>query len=506
MGSPVSREISKNSQSEEDQETHRINIEIMNEKLQQTKIETQRKAQQAKIETERKAQQAKIETEQEAEKLQQTKIETERKVQQAKIETEQEAEKLRQTKIETDEKKIKFRLFVTGCVTLAMDHFLRGTRYGRKFCVKLRLNISPSRFFDRTLVTKTIIEDKAREAVIDTCAHMKLPSILIGPSGCGKSTLLLQIINRVKFTQKNFFLFPRLTAFVSLRNISSVTLKASSDREIAENMLQAANNLFNSIGYPVNISMLSRMSIKSFAMFGSKIDITSDRIITNRMKEALDILFECMNEARGFIVLDEVHDLIRNDRLAQSGGCEVFHYLAYLLVVHIVNNQRVQGVLAGSSNYLLKELDKTVVGPRLYFTYIQDFDKSLVLSYLENSLKIPADAATYIIDKCGTRLRLLDRFIRISNLAEAQLGVTAQDIAANELVKEFYALSNKLPELLVTMKNIVDGKSMYVKDLPKDLQLVDYIGKILYVGPGSQIYFQNKVIERAWVKFVETLK
>jgi len=488
MGSSGSRELSKDSQYEEAQETHRIKIQLMDEKLQRSKIETEQKAQQAKIETEQKAQ-----------ILQRSKIETEQKAQQAKIETDEKAQILQQ-------EKIKVYVFETVCLTLAMDHLFRGTRYGRKFCVKLRLNLSPSRFFDRTLVTKTIIKDKAREAVIDKCVHMRLPSILIGPSGCGKSTLLMQIINRVKFTQKNFFLLPRLTAFVSLRNISSVTSKASSDREIAKNMHQAATNLFNSIGYPVNISMVNRMSIKRFSMLGSKIDITVDETLTNRMKEALEILFECLNEARGFIVLDEVHDLIRNDRLAQSGGREVFHYLVYLLVIHIVNTQRVQGVLAGSSNYLLKELNKTVVGPRLYFTYIQDFDKSLVLSYLENSLHIPADAATHIIDKFGTRLRLLDRCVRISNLAEAQLEVTAQDIAADELVKDFYALSDKLPELLITMKNIVDGNSMYVEDLPKDLQLVDYIGKILYVGPGSQIYFQNKVIERAWVKFIETSK
>ena len=36
----------------------------------------------------------------------------------------------------------------TGLFFVAIDHLLRGTRFGRKFCVRLHLYLSPSRFFD----------------------------------------------------------------------------------------------------------------------------------------------------------------------------------------------------------------------------------------------------------------------------------------------------------------------------------------------------------------------
>ena len=204
---------------------------------------------------------------------------------------------------------------------------------------------------------------------------------------------------------------------------------------------------------------------KSFKiLFGvAENEETVDVVVRYRIKHALVVLFECMSDARRFIAFDEMQDLIRNDRIAQSGGQEVFDYLAYLFVIHIVNSQRVQGICAGSSNYLLRELNKTIAhGSRLYCVYIQDFDKPIVHSHSENTLHIPADVATYFIDKykCGTRLRLLQRCARISNLAEAQSEVAAQDITTHELVKQFYALSRNYPELLVTMKSLGNGESM----------------------------------------------
>ena len=471
MGSPVSKELSKNSESEEDQEK-KIKIQILNEKLQQEKIETETKAKQAKIETETKEMKAKIE--------------------------------ILQIQLFNS-------LFLTGFVTLATDYLIRGTRFGRKCCVKLHLNLSPSRFINTLKEKESIIMNKAREADINSCALMTLPTVIIGPTGCGKSTLLNQIINHVKCTQKRYFFFPRLTAFVSLRNIDSVTQNSSSEKQKTANIQEAAKNLFKSIGFPVNTSISSRMinSVKRITIITNTlgIEMNPDLAVTDRMKEALELLFECLSDAQGFVALDEVHDLIRNDRLAESGGRVVFNYLAYLFVIHIVNSKRVQGVCAGSSNHLFRELNKTVAhGHRLCEVYITDFDKPEVLSYLENTRHIPADVATFIIDNCGTRLRSLERCVGISSLARAQTVIAAHDIGARHIVEEFYAFSETYPELLVTMKSIVDGKSMYLKDLPKDLQLVEYIGRVLYVGPGSQLYFQNTLIERAWKNLVETSK
>jgi len=487
MGSPVSKELSKKNESEEAQEK-KINIQILNEKLQQTKIETETKAKQAKIEIELKE------------------IEKETKANQAKIDKEN-------NEIASWQYKFFNSLFLTGFVTLSADYLIRGTRFGRKNCIKLHLNLTPSRFINALKKKESIIMDKTRVDNINRCALMTLPTVIIGPTGCGKSTLLNQIINHVKCTQKRCFFFPRLTAFVSLRQIDSETQQSSSssERQKAANIQEAATNLFVSIGYPVNSSILCSIidSVKSIRIKSEnfRIDLNPDLVAKNRMKEALGLLFECLSDARGFVAFDEVHDLIRNDRLAESGGREIFHYLAFLFVIHIVNSQRVQGVCAGSSNHLLSELNETLVhGTRLCHLYIQDFDKSEVLSYLENTLHIPADVATFIIDKCGTRLRLLQSFTGISNLAQAQTVTATLDISARQIVEKFYAFSEKYPELLVTMNSIVNGESVYFKNLPKDVQLIDYIGRVLYVGPGSQLFFQDAVIERAWKKIVETSK
>ena len=89
--------------------------------------------------------------------------------------------------------------------------------------------------------------------------------------------------------------------------------------------------------------MLTSVKGVTFKWYGvGEVDVANNWLVSYRMKEALEVLFECLSDAQGFIAFDELHDLVCNDRLADLGGRDVFSCLAKL----IVNSQRVQGILA----------------------------------------------------------------------------------------------------------------------------------------------------------------
>jgi hypothetical protein len=52
-----------------------------------------------------------------------------------------------------------------------------------------------------------------------------------------------------------------------------------------------------------------------------------------------------MAESGGLIIIDEVLDLMRDDRLKYSGGERIFNHLATLIVTNMVNFSKVKGHL-----------------------------------------------------------------------------------------------------------------------------------------------------------------
>ena len=516
MGSAFTKDLKKEDSEKEKYEelAQNIKLKILNQELQQKIDEAVLKNQL----TAEKVQQAQANTQLAAEKVQQAQANTQskvlknqltaEKVEQAQANTQLAAEKVLQAQTNTKVINVFYSSVGFGFFCVATDHLLRGTRFGRKFCVRMHLHLSRSRFSEFFKGHVVIINDKARESVIKSCIAMTLPSILVGPTGSGKTTLLKQILDRVKNTEKTSWSLPRPTALVSLRSLGALQ-KENIGSEAAKTMElgEAATNLFRSIGFPSKTSVLSRFltGVKIFRMGLVEVNMDTNQLeVSSRMKEALEVLFECLSDARGFVAFDEVHDLIRNDRLVDSGGRDVFECLAKLLVNHVVNSLRVQAVCAGSSNFLVLELNKTVAcGTRLSLEFIQDVERPEMLSYLVNDCHIPKEVATFCLDKCGTRFRLLQRCIVDPSLAKVQAVVASLDITSEAYVKQFYVMLKKYPEALIVMRNLVNGIKMDVDNLPEDLQRVEKIGQILYVGLGSQLFFQNVHVERAWIKLIE---
>jgi hypothetical protein len=62
-----------------------------------------------------------------------------------------------------------------------------------------------------------------------------------------------------------------------------------------------------------------------------------------------------MADSGGLIVVDEVFDLLRDDRLKKVGGDQIFSDFATLVVSYMVNFSQVKGAFAGSSDFLNNE-------------------------------------------------------------------------------------------------------------------------------------------------------
>jgi hypothetical protein len=67
-----------------------------------------------------------------------------------------------------------------------------------------------------------------------------------------------------------------------------------------------------------------------------------------------------MKESKGIILIDELVDLMHNERVAKSGGRKLFEHLTNLIVIYMVNYSKVRGAVACNSNLLLKEFLKSV--------------------------------------------------------------------------------------------------------------------------------------------------
>ena len=72
---------------------------------------------------------------------------------------------------------IVFNVLLFGAAALFFDHLLRGTRFGRKFCVKSRLRFSPSHLFQPK--GKKLIADEYRAEIISDSLSVPLPAIVI---------------------------------------------------------------------------------------------------------------------------------------------------------------------------------------------------------------------------------------------------------------------------------------------------------------------------------------
>ena len=99
-------------------------------------------------------------------------------IQKAEIDVQKAASEAQKAAIGAQKAEIVLNTLLIGAAALFVDHLLRGTRFGRKFCVKSRLMFSPSRLFQPK--EKKLIADENRAQMISDALSVSLPTIFIG--------------------------------------------------------------------------------------------------------------------------------------------------------------------------------------------------------------------------------------------------------------------------------------------------------------------------------------
>lgn len=245
-----------------------------------------------------------------------------------------------------------------------------------------------------------------------------LPTMLVGPTGCGKSTLLAVTAREASSKQK-------IAVFVRMRQPSSqANPNALHGVEEACAQLDAtAAQLFAQIGFPARRAVLRDLldRVERVKLGESSVEFKA-QCVRDRLLTALRTLFAASAElclerveagmprdvAAPVLLFDEVHDLIRDDRLARAGGRFLFDELAALLVAYGVDRRAVRAAVAGSSALLSVEFDKAVAaGARWAYYELQDPDAGAVRDALCAQGYSSADAEA-MIQLCGTRMRLLE--------------------------------------------------------------------------------------------------
>jgi DNA polymerase III delta prime subunit len=397
---------------------------------------------------------------------------------------------------------------------LAFDYFFRGTRIGRKLLVKSALFSTRFKYWKSVPLSSHFIRHVSREKVVNAMLSSSLPSMIIGPTGCGKSTLLSQLQRDFVMKSRGNFGISKPSVFISLRSIGNTEkanrlvsdIDGNKDKfnstvlDGREALIRSAHKLCHAIGYPLRPPIVSQLfdRVKTIKVAETEVTLGPSYLLKEQICEALSILFESMAESRGLIIIDEVLDLLRDDRLKNSGGEKIFDHLTTLIVTYMVNFSQVKGAFAGSSNFLEQEFSKTVASDyRWHMEYLSDLPKDSMLDYLtaKDGFNLSQEIAEFILEKCGTRFRIIKDILETYSL-EADIRKNINFLYSREKLRldSFLQLANEYPSIPKLLSDVCD-KSQPLSILPEKLQRQEVISKIFYVGPGSALTFQNKIIE-----------
>ena len=295
------------------------------------------------------------------------------------------------------------------------------------------------------------------------------PVMLMSPTGAGKSTLLASFARRE--AEPETTAEPALVVLLRLRappsaeaggrGSQSATVGTGSSAvkdETLERLGATAAQVYNQIGFPLRRAVLRDVldAVSAIRFGDAALDLRTcrerDRLVgaLRTLFEACELLFHervnagmSRSDAAPILLLDEVHDLIRDDRLAAAGGRYLFQELATLLVAYVVDRQVVRAAVAGSSALLSVEFDRTVAaGARWeYFTLQDPAERSVHDALL--AVGYSAADASDMMTLCGARMRLLRKPLRLgpSELGAAEFCAAARQLAAAHFADLFRAAS-----------------------------------------------------------------
>ena len=371
-----------------------------------------------------------------------------------------------------------------------------------------------------------------------------LPCLLMGPSGCGKTALLGSIVAGL----------PKATPTVVVRlrlpseswQAPGAAGAATPDWGAPALMDMAAHQIFSQVGFPLRSSLISSAISHGFALRGGPAQ--AERICLmdtgSRVVLALSTLFDVCEElqrerqrtmspldAAPVLLFDGVRDLVKDARLARSGGRLILSALGTLLVAYGVDRKAVRAVVAGSSAEVAFALEEcsALRGPRWECYSLLDPEEGATRSALE-ARGYSAGEAQGMVSLCGTRLRLLEQpllqgaaacsyadFMRSAN----DMGSAAFASVFARLGKDDAAALGRMLDAIEACEAASEGSAGAAavaaagsaaparapalwrprkEQLPSSLQNACMAASILYVNLERELFFQSLLHRRVWAQ------
>lgn len=241
-------------------------------------------------------------------------------------------------------------------------------------------------------------------------------TMLVGPTGCGKSTLLGELARAAATGAPQS---PKTPAI--LVQLKMAHQKGAHD-DTSLTLEGAAQGVFRQIGFPSRGSLLGGLLSRGVVRSGGDVEAVVVPSSVRRLQTAFEMLFDVMDELgsaapadapKPLLLLDDVHDLIRNDRLARAGGKLLFDVLGTLAVRYGVDQQSLRVVMAGSDNELAQ--GSLLGGDGVVVYSLADPEPATVREALTAGGRYSEADAAALVDLCGPRMRLLHKALNVAH-------------------------------------------------------------------------------------------
>lgn len=375
----------------------------------------------------------------------------------------------------------------------------------------------------------------------------QIPTLVVGQSGVGKSEILVRVAREADSKPPGSNGSRRPVVYWQLRSEPERALGPPGDKAAAVRVLpslglpSAAARLFREVGLPVRGSVvggvLSRISDVLFRLRGNAVDaeLRLDHRTRDRLLLCLDVLFDDVfpqlfaariaegmspHDAAAVFIVDELHDLVENERLGPAGGSMLFRLIVNKIVTCGGDAGIARCVAAASSSDIIRDLNSSGFAQEKRWAVVDVTDPppDASIDALVQAGFNDSDARRFV-DFCGTRLRWVMHASRMGPqglvISDFENAIKASALASfRQVLDGVGVVSGKAG--LVSICRVLDavaatGWPQLPAALASDLTpargsyipfplSAGQLAPVLFLRPGSQLCFQSKVHRDLWLR------
>ena len=268
------------------------------------------------------------------------------------------------------------------------------------------------------------------------------------------------------------------------------------------------------IGYPESSSWIKQFELSS--ILDSTPTISRDESTWRiRANHAIYLLFKVASEIgtdavdsdhRPLIMIDEIFELVRQDKYADIGGDEIMSRICGMTLHHNIDLKKVNVFMAGSSSLLLQNLSmRRLHGINIRVVSVEDPSEKDVTQFL-TSLGYSPDLCKKIIESLGCRLRIMSPILSTklsdddvkAHIMKCHYGAIRDICSTFEECRDktSRAIIHRILDELV-LKQI--PRQIKYSELPPEIQN-NFSVKVFYVNEISNLSIQRVPIHNAWLK------